>query len=158
MFVLYMAIVLYAVNVLRSVVQEKTNRVVEIMVAAAKPRAAHARQDPRRRLGRPAADHDLGGDGVLTINYRGALLGSFGVDAGDWNVPPLDVVDVVVILVYFLLGYFFYAGDLRRDRRHGVERAGGPAGADAGDDAADHPDAVRAAGRRTIRAARWPRS
>ena len=30
MFVLYLAIVLYAVNVLRSVVQEKTNRVVEI--------------------------------------------------------------------------------------------------------------------------------
>lgn len=110
MFVLYMAIVLYAVNVLRSVVQEKTTRVAEIMVAASKPRAL--------MLGKILGVGSVGllqitiwaVMGVLTINYRGALLGSFGVDAGDWNVPPMDVVDVVVILVYFLLGYFFYAG------------------------------------------------
>lgn len=109
MFVLYMAIVLYAANVLRSVVQEKTNRVVEIMVAAAKPRALMA----GKILG-------VGGVGlvqitvwavmgVLTINYRGTLLGSFGVAAGDWSVPPMDALDVAVILVYFLLGYFFYS-------------------------------------------------
>lgn len=109
MFVLYLAIVLYAVNVLRSVVQEKTNRVVEIMVAAAKPRAL--------MLGKILGVGSVGliqitiwaVMGVLTLNYRGALLGSFGVAAGDWNVPPMDAVDVLVILSYFLLGYFFYA-------------------------------------------------
>jgi len=110
MFVLYLAIVLYAANVLRSVVQEKTNRVVEIMVAASKPRAL--------MLGKILGVGSVGliqitiwaVMGVLTLNYRAALLGTFGVDAGDWNVPPMDVVDVAVILVYFLLGYFFYAG------------------------------------------------
>ena len=109
MFVLYMAIVLYAVNVMRSVVQEKTNRVAEIMVAAAKPRAL--------MFGKILGAGSVGliqitiwaVMGVLTINYRGALLGMFGVDAGDWNVPPMDAIDVMVILVYFLLGYFFYA-------------------------------------------------
>ena len=38
MFILYISIMLYGVNVMRSVVEEKTSRVVELMVAAAKPR------------------------------------------------------------------------------------------------------------------------
>jgi ABC-2 type transport system permease protein len=109
MFVLYMSIVLYAANVLRSVVQEKTNRVVEIMVAASKPRAL--------MLGKILGVGSVGliqltiwaVMGVVTINYRAALLGTFGVAAGEWNVPPMDAVDVLVILSYFLLGYFFYA-------------------------------------------------
>jgi len=109
MFVLYMAIVLYAANVLRSVVQEKTNRVVEIMVAAAKPRAL--------MLGKILGVGGVGllqlaiwaGMAVVTVTYRGAILGVFGVEAGGWSVPPLTAVDVVVVLAYFLLGYFFYA-------------------------------------------------
>jgi ABC-2 type transport system ATP-binding protein len=39
MLILYMAIVLYGVNVMRSVVQEKTTRVIELLVAVARPRA-----------------------------------------------------------------------------------------------------------------------
>jgi ABC-2 type transport system permease protein len=109
MFVLYLAIVLYAVNVLRSVVQEKTNRVVEIMVAASKPRAL--------MLGKILGVGAVGliqvtlwaVMGMITINQRGALLGMFGVDAGGWSVPPMDAADIAVILTYFLLGYFFYA-------------------------------------------------
>jgi ABC-2 type transport system permease protein len=109
MFVLYLSIVLYAVNVMRSVVQEKTNRVVEIMVAAAKPRAL--------MFGKVLGVGTVGliqitiwaVMGALTISYRGALLGQFGVDAGDWNIPPLDAIDVLVIVANFLLGYFFYA-------------------------------------------------
>jgi ABC-2 type transport system permease protein len=110
MFVLYLSIVLYAVNVLRSVVQEKTNRVVEIMVAASKPRAL--------MLGKILGVGAVGliqvtlwaVMGMITINQRGALLGMFGVDAGGWSVPPMDAADIAVILTYFLLGYFFYAG------------------------------------------------
>lgn len=110
MFVLYLAILLYAVNVLRSVVQEKTNRVVEIMVAAAKPHAL--------MLGKIAGVGAVGllqislwtAMAVITMTYRGAILGVFGIDsAGSWSVPPLDAIDVVVVLTYFVLGYFFYA-------------------------------------------------
>ncbi len=109
MFVLYIAIVLYAVNVLRSVVQEKTNRVVEIMIAAAKPRALMG----GKILG-------VGAVGllqislwtamaVITMTFRGSILGVFGVEAGNWNVPPLAALDIAVVLLYFLFGYFFYA-------------------------------------------------
>jgi ABC-2 type transport system permease protein len=109
MIVLYMAIVLYAVNVLRSVVQEKTNRVVEIMVAAAKPRAL--------MLGKILGVGAVGlvqvgvwaAMGVLSMTYRAELLGVFGVEAGAWSVPPIGLDVVAVVLAYFLLGYFFYA-------------------------------------------------
>ena len=109
MLILYMAIILYAVNVLRSVVQEKTNRVVEIMVAAAKPRAL--------MLGKILGVGAVGlvqvavwvGMAMLSMKYRAELLGVVGVHAGGWNVPPLRAIDVVIVLSYFVLGYFFYA-------------------------------------------------
>jgi ABC-2 type transport system permease protein len=49
------------------------------------------------------------GMAMLSMKYRGELLGVFGVEAGNWNVPPLRAIDVTVVLVYFVLGYFFYA-------------------------------------------------
>lgn len=109
MFVLYIAIVLYAVNVLRSVVQEKTNRIAEIMIAAAKPHAL--------MLGKIAGVGAVGllqialwtTMAVVTMTFRGAILGVFGVEAAGWSVPALAAVDVAVVLLYFLLGYFFYA-------------------------------------------------
>lgn len=109
MFVLYMSILLYAANVLRSVVQEKTNRIMEIMVAAAKPRAL--------MLGKIVGVGAVGlvqiaiwaAMAMLTLTYRGTLLGAFGVEAADWSVPPLTLLDVGVVLGYFLCGYFFYA-------------------------------------------------
>jgi len=110
MFVLYLAIVLYAVNVMRSVVMEKTNRVVEIMVAAAKPRALMS----GKILGVGAAGliqiAAWAGMAFITITFRGEILGLFGVEgAGNVKLPPLGIDAVVVILAYFLLGYFFYA-------------------------------------------------
>jgi ABC-2 type transport system permease protein len=109
MLILYMSIVLYAVNVMRSVVQEKTNRIVEIMVAAAKPRALMF----GKILG-------VGAVGLIqitawavmslvTMHFRGEILGVFGVHAGGWSMPPLGADAIAVILAYFLLGYFFYA-------------------------------------------------
>jgi len=109
MIILYMSIVLYAVNVMRSVVQEKTNRIVEIMAAAAKPRALMF----GKILG-------VGAVGLIQIavwaamalfsmHYRGDILGAFGVKAAGWTMPPLGPGQLAVIVGYFLLGYFFYA-------------------------------------------------
>lgn len=110
LFVLYMAIMLYATNVMRSVVQEKTNRIVEIMAAAAKPRAL--------MVGKILGVGSVGlvqlglwvVMAVVIMAYRGTILGAFGIDnAGGWTVPPLAAIDFVVILGYFLLGYFLYS-------------------------------------------------
>jgi ABC-2 type transport system permease protein len=110
MFILYMAILLYAMNVMRSVVQEKTSRVVELMVAAARPQALMA--------GKIIGVGAVGlfqltvwlGMAYLTMTYRQQVLGVFGVEgAGGVAIPSLRPQEVGLVLAYFLLGYFFYA-------------------------------------------------
>jgi ABC-2 type transport system permease protein len=110
MFVLYMSILIYAVNVMRSVVLEKTSRVVEIVVSATRPSSL--------MFGKVIGVGSVGllqlaiwsGLALLLFHYRGDLLGAFGVeDAGDVELPPLALIDVLVILAYFALGYFLYA-------------------------------------------------
>lgn len=110
MFILYIAIILYASNVMRSVVQEKTSRVVELMVAAVKPRALMA----GKVLGVGAVGlTQLGvwlGMAVLSMKYRNELLGLFGVaGAGGISLPPLTLDQVGVVLSCFIMGFFLYA-------------------------------------------------
>lgn len=108
-FILYIVITLYGVGVMRSVVHEKTNRVMELMIAAVKPRALMA----GKILG-------IGGAGLIQISvwlglgalllaYRDALLGAFGVGGAGPGLPPLGPLEVAIVLVYFVLGFFFYA-------------------------------------------------
>jgi ABC-2 type transport system permease protein len=107
---LYMMITLYGINVMRSVVTEKTSRVVELMVAATKPRAMMA--------GKIAG---VGGAGLAQISiwlivggvalaYRAQLLGLFGVStAAASALPALSLLDFVVIFAFFALGFLFYS-------------------------------------------------
>lgn len=109
MFLLYMSILLYVVNVMRSVIQEKTSRVVEILVSAVKPRAL--------MLGKVIGVGAVGlvqlgiwsAVALLLISFRAEILSLFGITGASVTLPSLDVVDVLVILAYFALGYFFYA-------------------------------------------------
>jgi ABC-2 type transport system permease protein len=110
MFILYMAILLYAVNVMRSVVLEKTSRVVEILVSAVKPRAL--------MLGKLLGVGTVGlvqlaiwaAMSLIMLEYRGQILGWFGVaGAGDIALPSVRALDMTIVLAYFLAGYFFYA-------------------------------------------------
>jgi ABC-2 type transport system permease protein len=111
MFILYVSILIYAVNVMRSVIQEKTSRVVEIIVSAVKPRAL--------MLGKVFGVGAVGllqlsiwcAVALVMVRFRGEILGLFGIaGATSAEIPPLTLVDVVVVLTYFALGYFFYAG------------------------------------------------
>jgi ABC-2 type transport system permease protein len=108
-YVLFLAITMYAVAVMRSVVQEKTTRVMELMVATVKPRSLMA----GKILG-------VGGAGIvqlavwlvmatLTLTYRDQILGAFGVAAGKVALPSLTFDVIAIALAYFVLGYFFYA-------------------------------------------------
>lgn len=108
-YLLLIAILVYAVAVLRSVVQEKTSRVMELMVATVKPRSLMA----GKILG-------VGGAGLvqlviwlvmaaLTLAYRDQILGAFGVPAGKMALPSLTFDVIAIVLAYFVLGYFFYA-------------------------------------------------
>lgn len=108
-FILYMVITLYGVAVMRSVVQEKTSRVMELLVAAVKPRALMA----GKILGvGGAALIQITvwlGIGALALAYRDQLLGLFGVSTGGAALPPLALAELSVVLAFFVLGFFFYA-------------------------------------------------
>ncbi len=110
MFVLYIAILLYGVAVLRSVIQEKNNRVVEIMVSSVRPISL--------MLGKVVGVGCVGLlqlilwglMAALIVAFREEVLGLFGIHgAGAFELPSLGVDDLAIILVYFFLGYFFYA-------------------------------------------------
>lgn len=110
MFILYIAILLYAVAVLRSVIQEKNNRVVEIIVSSIKPMPL--------MLGKVVGVGCVGLlqlslwglMAVVLVTFREEVLGLFGVTgAGDFDLPSLGLDDLVVIFSYFILGFFFYA-------------------------------------------------
>jgi ABC-2 type transport system permease protein len=109
-FILYMVITLYGINVMRSVVTEKTSRVVELMVAATKPRSMMS----GKILG-------VGGVGLaqvavwflfggIALAYRVELLQALGAGANAASaLPSLSALQFAVIIAYFILGYLFYS-------------------------------------------------
>jgi ABC-2 type transport system permease protein len=109
-FTLYFVITIYCVTVMRSVVQEKTSRVMELMCAAAKPRTLLG----GKILGVGAAGLIqitawivMGG---ITLAYRDEILGLFGVHGtGASALPPLHADAIAVFVIYFIVGFFFYS-------------------------------------------------
>lgn len=108
-FVLYMVITLYGVAVMRSVVQEKTSRVMELMVAAVKPSSLMG----GKILGVGAAGliqiTVWLTIGAITLAYRDPILGAFGINGGGAPIPALAVTEISVVLGFFILGFFFYS-------------------------------------------------
>ncbi|HSN29624.1 MAG TPA: ABC transporter permease [Kofleriaceae bacterium] len=109
-FILYMVITLYGVNVLRSIVTEKSSRVVELMVAASKPRAMMSGKIVGvggAGLAQVAVWFIFGG---IALAYRVEILQALGAGANAATVlPSLSLVQVAVIIAFFVLGFLFYA-------------------------------------------------
>ena len=111
-FVLYMAILLYSVNVMRSVIDEKQTRIVEVLVSSLKPF--------QLMLGKVIG---VGGVGLfqfsiwgaaaaLLFRYRQKVFAVLGVpaeQAAQVQFPPVGGALVMIILAYFLLGYVLYS-------------------------------------------------
>jgi ABC-2 type transport system permease protein len=109
-FILYMVLTLYGVGVMRSVVTEKTSRVMEFLVGAVKPQALMS----GKILGvGGAALIQLTvwlGVGALALAYRETVLGWFGINGtGAAALPELAGTELAITLAFFLLGYFFYS-------------------------------------------------
>ncbi|MDB4959630.1 MAG: hypothetical protein JWO36_7199 [Myxococcales bacterium] len=107
--ILYFAITLYGINVMRSVVMEKTSRVVELMVATAKPRSLMA----GKILG-------VGGAGfvqiaiwlamgAITLAYQLKIVKALGGSGTGPSLPALGGSQIAVTIVFFVLGYVFYS-------------------------------------------------
>ena len=112
---LYLAILLYGVQVLGAVVEEKASRIVEVLVSSLRPFELLA----GKVIGVGAVGLLQMGiwllTGKLLVDNRAAvarMLGQSGEAAaavGSFSLPAVPATTIVLALSYFLLGYFLYA-------------------------------------------------
>ncbi len=105
---LYMTLIIYGMVTMRSVLEEKTTRIVEVIVSAATPFQLLA----GKITGVAAVAFTQYGIWLTTAAlmgaYGGAMAASFrpGTSAPSFHIPAHVLAAVAV---YFLLGYFLYA-------------------------------------------------
>jgi ABC-2 type transport system permease protein len=108
-FVLYFLIVLYGQTILRGVIDEKNNRVAEVVVASVKPESLLA----GKVLGvGSVALTQLAVwtiSMILIVKNRGPILARFGVPNANIPVPDIDLMAAVSLLLFFVLGFVLYA-------------------------------------------------
>jgi len=113
-FILYMALLIYGIQVMTSIVEEKTNRIMEVLASSMSP----FQMLLGKILGVGAvALLQLGiwaGAAYGATTYRVQLLGLFGVDAAASGgmaglIPTIPGSLLVVFLVFFVLGFLLYS-------------------------------------------------
>ena len=105
MFLIYFTVVFYGMNVARSVVEEKTSRIFEVLLSTVRPQALMA----GKLLGVGAAGLTQMAIWFLLVSTivgtsAGASLGSGGLAA--FGIHPQQLF---FLAAYFLLGFFFYS-------------------------------------------------
>jgi ABC-2 type transport system permease protein len=109
--VLYIAILLYGQQVVGSVVEEKTSRIIEVLVSSLRPFQLLAGKIVGVGLVGVAQLLIWGASAWLLFDRRDQVLGLMGVTipAGQLPIPHIPAVMIVIVVVYFVLGYFLYA-------------------------------------------------
>ena len=109
-FFLYIAMVLYGAIIMRSVIEEKTSRVIESVVSSVKPFYLMA----GKLLGVGAVGFVqfviwAAVAGLVSL-YGAAMVGMFsgGVPSGT-EIPAIPLFVLFYFILFFVLGYFFYA-------------------------------------------------
>lgn len=107
---LFIAILLYGVNVMSSVLEEKTTKIVEVLISSLRPFEL--------MLGKVVG---AGAVGIVQLTVwivsaklltaASASLGAArpGLAAGGFQFPQIPTATLVIFVLYFLLGYFLYA-------------------------------------------------
>jgi ABC-2 type transport system permease protein len=110
-FILYMAILLYGINVMSSVLEEKTTRIVEVLVSSLRPFQLML----GKVLGVGAVSifqfMIWGVSGWLLVSQRRHLLGGGGLgDAGQvFQLPHVTAMTGAVFAAYFIGGFLLYS-------------------------------------------------
>ncbi len=111
-FMLYLALLLYGMQVMSSVVEEKSSRIVEVLISSLTPF--------QLLLGKvigvaSVALVQLGiwaGTAMVLTTYRLQVAGAFGASpksVSDLPIPTVSPMMLVVFLGFFVLGFFFYS-------------------------------------------------
>jgi len=105
--ILFVAILMYGVNVMSSVLEEKSTRVVEVLVSSLRPfQLMVGKVVGAGAVGLVQLAVWLGSAKLLTgVRWRPAdAAGGMG-----FQFPSIPTATLLVFVVYFLLGYFLYA-------------------------------------------------
>jgi ABC-2 type transport system permease protein len=106
---LYMTILMYGQNVLRGVIEEKQTRVAEVVVSSVRPTTLLA----GKVLGVGAVGLTQMAIWLLAtivmMRYRVPLMQAFGFEATPMPMPNVTVTQVIILLIFFLLGYTLYS-------------------------------------------------
>ncbi len=108
-FLLYFVLLMYGVAVMRSVIEDKNSRVVEVIISSAKPNQYMA----GKVLGAGAVGLVqfliwIGIAAGISI-YGLEIVKSFNPGVEQLPIPEIPFSVYVYFLVYFILGYFLYA-------------------------------------------------
>ena len=109
---LFMAILLYGVNVMSSVLEEKTTRIVEVLVSSLRPFELML----GKVVGAGAVSFFQfliwGVSARLLMTLRGPIARRLGADvetAGGLQLPPIPAATIAVFLTFFLGGFLLYS-------------------------------------------------
>jgi ABC-2 type transport system permease protein len=100
---LYTSLAIWGAAIMNGVLEEKTNRVVEVMVSSVSPDTLLS----GKLLGVGAAGLTQLMAWALTMGLIGIYVGS-GAVAGGASVPEVGVGVLVAFVLFFLLGFFLY--------------------------------------------------
>jgi ABC-2 type transport system permease protein len=106
-FLLYMMIILYGQNILRGVLEEKTTRVAEVVISSISPETLLAGKVIG--VGAVGLTQQLVwlGFAVGVSSYGLGMAASMGM--ASITMPQVSAFQMVCLVLYFLLGYTFYA-------------------------------------------------
>ena len=108
-FLLYMMIVLYGQSILRGVMEEKTTRVAEVVVASVSPETMLAGKV--LGIGAVGITQQIVWivSGALLVQAREPIMAKFGLANMPFSMPSISAGYIAVVLLFYILGFIFYA-------------------------------------------------
>ncbi len=97
-FLMYMVVLLYGMNVARSIIEEKTSRVFEVLLASIQPDELLA----GKILG-------VGSVGLTQVGIWMAAALLFAAQAGAMSGITISATQIIFFIIYFALGYALYS-------------------------------------------------
>jgi ABC-2 type transport system permease protein len=106
---LYMSIILYGQTVLRGVIEEKSTRVAEVVVSSVSTNTLLAGKV--LGVGAVGITQQIAWftTGYLMARLRAPILTAFGAKVETLNLPSVSFGSIVVLVLFFVLGYVFYS-------------------------------------------------
>jgi ABC-2 type transport system permease protein len=106
--ILYMTVIFYGQIILRGVIEEKSSRVVEIVLSSLRPFQLMA----GKILGIAAVGFTQYAIwalfGIAATRYSGNFVSRFFPAAADFPMPTIPAYIFVYFIIFFILGYFLY--------------------------------------------------